>query len=184
MTTILIHGAYGHPNENWFPWLKAELKILGEKVFVPEFPTPENQTLENWLMVFDDYKRYLDENTILVGHSLGSAFIFRILERLKRHVKAAFLVAGFTGKLGHHEFDDINKSFLAERFDWEKIKKSCRKFFVYNSDNDPYVPLEQGKRIAENLGVELRLMRGAGHFNADVGYTQFEILLEDIKNVL
>ncbi|GAG44616.1 unnamed protein product, partial [marine sediment metagenome] len=35
MTTLIIHGTYGHPKENWFPWLKEELEILGEKVYVP-----------------------------------------------------------------------------------------------------------------------------------------------------
>jgi len=181
MTIIIIHGAYGHPNENWYPWLKAELEILRQKVIVPEFPTPENQTLENWLRLFE-YK--LDENTILVGHSLGAAFILTILERLKKPIKAAFLVAGFIGKLGHHEFDEINKTFIEKPFNWQRIKQNCKQFFIYNSDNDPYVPLEKGEQIAKNLGVELNVMKGAGHFNADAGYTEFNILLEDIKRIL
>ena len=44
---IIIHGSYGNPNENWFPWLKSELKKLKCNVFVPKFPTPENQSLES-----------------------------------------------------------------------------------------------------------------------------------------
>ena len=92
MTNVfIIHGAYGHPNENWFPWLKSELEKLGCKVFVPKFPTPENQSLENWLKVFKDYKQYLNENSIVVGHSLGPAFLLNILENLDKPIKAAFL---------------------------------------------------------------------------------------------
>lgn len=37
---IIIHGAYGNPEENWFPWLKKELEKLDCRVFVPKFPTP------------------------------------------------------------------------------------------------------------------------------------------------
>ncbi len=37
---FLIHGSYGHPQENWFPWLKKELESLGHKVYVPAFPIP------------------------------------------------------------------------------------------------------------------------------------------------
>ncbi len=48
MTNVfIIHGAYGHPEENWIPWLKSKLKELGYRVFVSKFPTPENQSLKN-----------------------------------------------------------------------------------------------------------------------------------------
>jgi predicted alpha/beta hydrolase family esterase len=48
----------------------------GNKVIVPTFPTPENQTLENRMKVFKPYLKEINENTIFVGHSLGPAFIF------------------------------------------------------------------------------------------------------------
>ena len=62
---FIIHGAYGNPNDNWFPWLKAELEKIGAKAFVPAFPTPEDQNLENWFKVFKDYEKYLGENSIV-----------------------------------------------------------------------------------------------------------------------
>jgi len=36
---FIIHGAYGNPDENWIPWLKTELEKLGNRVFVPKFPS-------------------------------------------------------------------------------------------------------------------------------------------------
>jgi hypothetical protein len=68
------------------------VKVVG---FVPKFPTPKNQTLENWLRVFTELEPQLDDNTVLVGHSLGPAFILTLLEG-NRKIKAAFLVAAFT----------------------------------------------------------------------------------------
>ena len=57
MTNVFIfHGTGGYPEENWFPWLKRELESLDCKAIVPQFPTPQNQTLENWLKVFEQYK--------------------------------------------------------------------------------------------------------------------------------
>jgi len=45
---LLIYGAGGNPQENWFPWLKEELKKEGHAVMIPQFPnTPEAQTVEN-----------------------------------------------------------------------------------------------------------------------------------------
>ena len=185
MTNIfVIHGAYGDPEENWFPWLKSELEKLGCKVFVPKFPTPENQSLENWLKVFEDYKQYLDENSIVVGHSLGPAFLLNILEKLDKSIKAAFFVSGFVGLLGNPDFDNINKSFVDKSFDWQKIKQNCKKFYIFHSGNDPYVPLEKAKELAKNLAVDVILVKNAGHFNEKAGYTKFELLLKKIKNEL
>ena len=55
MKFFIIHGSYGNPNENWFPWLKKELEKEGCIVFIPEFPTPENQSLKNWMEIFNDF---------------------------------------------------------------------------------------------------------------------------------
>lgn len=98
---FIIHGTGASPEINWFPWLKKELEKLGCKVFVPIFPTPENQSLESWLMVFDKYKRYLDEDSIVVGHSLGPAFLLSVLENLDKQIRASFFVAGFIGFLNN-----------------------------------------------------------------------------------
>ncbi|RLJ02162.1 MAG: serine hydrolase family protein [Candidatus Aenigmatarchaeota archaeon] len=181
---IIIHGAYGHPNENWFPWLKSELEKLGCRVFIPKFPTPENQSLKNWLKVFENYKQYLNENSIVVGHSLGPVFLLNILEKLDKPIKAAFFVSGFVGLLGNPNFDNINKTFVDKNFDWQKIKQNCKKFYIFHSDNDPYVPLEKAKELAKNLDVDIILVKNAGHFNEKAGYTKFELLLKKIKNEL
>lgn len=181
---LIIHGAYGNPNENWFPWLKAELEKLGIKAFVPQFPTPEGQNLDNWLKVFKEYMPYLDEKTILVGHSLGPAFIMNILENLEQPILAAFFVSGFTGLLGKPEFDEINKTITNRKFNYSKIIRNCNKFFIYHSDNDPYVPLDKGKELAAKLNGKLTIIKNGGHINASAGYTEFPLLLNDIKDFL
>jgi len=182
MTNIfIIHGAYGNPEENWFPWLKYELEKLDCRVFVPKFPTPENQSLENWLNVFKDYKQYLNENSIVIGHSLGPVFLLNIIEKLDKPIKAAFFVSGFLDLLGNPDFDNINKSFIEKSFDWQKIKRNCLKFFIFHSDNDPYVPLAQAEELAKNLGVDVILVKNADHFNEKAGYNKFDLILEKIK---
>jgi len=70
INVVIIHGSYEYPKENWFPWLKKELEKLHCRVFVPKFPTPENQTLENWFRIFENYEKYLNEDTVVVGHSI------------------------------------------------------------------------------------------------------------------
>ena len=46
---FLIHGWEGYPEEEWFPWLKKELKNRGFQVQVPAMPNPEYPKIEKWV---------------------------------------------------------------------------------------------------------------------------------------
>ncbi len=181
---IIIHGTGGNPKGNWFPWLKAELKGTGYRVIVPKFPTPRGQSLESWMDVFKEFEQYLDEGAIVVGHSLGAAFLLSIIEKIDHPIKGAYFISGFTGLLDNSEFDELNRTFVVKDFDWPKIKRNCKRFCVINSDNDPYVPLQKGMDLAKDLDSELIVLKGAGHINQESGYIRFEFLLEEIKNIL
>lgn len=174
---FIIHGAHGTPQENWFPWLKEELEKVKYQVFVPQFPTPEDQNLDSWLSVFEEYRQYINEETIFVAHSIGPAFVLSILESIEIKIRAAFLVAPFTELLNNEEVDEINKTFVQKEFNWQKIKENCEKFFVFFSENDPYVPVEASRKVADNINAEFIKVEGAGHFNEATGYTKFEQLL-------
>jgi len=104
---FLIHGAFGSPEENWFPWIKNELEKINIEIIAPKFPTPEGQNLKNWINVFNKYKEKLDQNTLFIGHSLAPAFILSVLEKIDFQIPACFFVAGFTGLLGNETFVKI-----------------------------------------------------------------------------
>lgn len=55
---IIIHGTEGYPEENWFPWLKNELELIGYNVIVPQFPSPPvvPAKISEWFGVLDEYK--------------------------------------------------------------------------------------------------------------------------------
>lgn len=179
MNFIIIHGVYADPEANWFPWLKTELEKRGFGVIVPKFPTPLDQSLESWNRVFLNYEDKISEETVLIGHSLGAAFILNYLEKTGKKVKAVILVAGFHKLLGS-KYDEINKTFIGKDFDWGKIKSSCNNFFVFASDNDEYIPVEVGEELAKNLSAEFNIVRGGGHLNKKDGYDTFPLLLETI----
>lgn len=184
MKAVLIHGIYGNPNENWFPWLKEKLEENGVKVLVPKFPTPENQNLDNWMKVFDSDSEFVDEETIFIAHSLGPAFVLSILEKMNHKIKGCFFVSGFIGgPIGIPEIDELNKSFTQKDFDFSKIKSNCKFFKTYCSDNDPYIPLKKLKEFSFKLDKELEIIPGAGHLNEVAGYLKFEKLLRDILDL-
>ena len=114
---------------------------------------------------------------------MGGKFTLRILEKLSFPVRAAFFVGTPIGikPIANYERD---KSFSGFSFDWEKIKNKAQNFVVFQSDNDPYVGLENGKELAKNLGVQLSFVPNAGHFNKKAGYVKFEALRDEILEIL
>ena len=177
-TALIIHGAFGSPNENWIPWLKTELESQGYEVFTPVFPTPERQSLENWNAVLQDYLPKLNQASLLVGHSIGTVFALSVLEQLDEPVKSTVLVSGFLSDLGNKSFDSINTSFYSKDFNWEQIKLNGGNISVIHGNNDPYVPIEQAESLSSKLGVILEIIENGGHLNEGAGFKEFPQLLK------
>src|ERR1700722_1732427 len=179
-SVIIVHGTLGYPTENWFPWLKEQVEKSGHLASAIQFPTPEGQTLANWRSVFDSHYSQIGRETILVGHSLGVAFIFDILERAEEAVRGSFLVGGFVGAIGISEFDLLNHSFMNRTFDWARIKQNMGRGFIYHGNNDPYVPIGKCYEVAKELDVAPRVIENGGYLNALAGYTKFDVLWRDL----
>ncbi len=178
MTNVFIfHGTEGHPEENWFPWLKKRLNQKNVAVYVPQFPTPPivPAKIAEWLEVLKDYQQFITKDSILIGHSLGGIFTLRLLEQRKTPIKAAIFVGTPIGVKPILNYDRDN-SFSGFSFDWPTIKTKAKQFIVFQSDNDPYVSLGNGEQLAKELDVEPSFVPNGGHFNAKAGYLKFDQL--------
>ena len=180
---FIFHGTAGFPEENWFPWLKEKLEALGFEVAVPQFPTPEGQSLAAWMGIVKPWINKFDSNAIIIGHSLGGVFTLKLLETLKQPIKIAALVGTPVGA-GFVKNYEQDKKFAGFDFDWIKIKQNSKIFLVYQSNDDPYVGLENGDELARNLDVPLSFVPNAGHFNTSSGYTKFDDLFLNIQKRL
>ncbi len=174
---FIFHGAHGHSDENWFPWLRDKLEPEGHTVFIPRFPTPEHQTFENWCTIFEEYESYIHKDSIFVAHSLGCPFSLRILENTKKSISACFLTAP-AGKETPVEFSP--QTFVNTPYNFENIQKYCKKFFIFHADNDPYNSLQSAQQLAHNLRAECTVIPKGGHLNTEFGYTEFPELLKVI----
>lgn len=175
---VIIHGTGGTPESNWFPWLAKKLTVVGHNVYVPKFPTPENQSVDSWRAALASAVPTIDENTILIGHSCGATFMLHILESLNAPVAKSIFVSGFTEKLGNEFFDTLNKTFIEHDFDWKKVRDNMGAATLFHGDNDPYVPIAAAQKLSDALQTPLTIIPNGGHLNAEFGYTEFPEILK------
>lgn len=184
---FIFHGSYGHPEENWFPWLKKELELLSHHVVVPKFPihsaTTNNHRLDEWIGEFNKYKHLMNEETIIVAHSRGCSFAFQLLPVLNIKINSLFLVGPFVDydqwrPETYSEYD----SFQAKPYLWKKIRKLSKYIEVFQSTNDA-IPVCEGEFVAYWLHAKLTIVKNAGHFNIATykRFMKFPLLLEHIK---
>jgi uncharacterized protein len=66
-------------------------------VIVPAMPNTDNPIFSEWLESMQEIIKKPDENTYLVGHSLGAIAILKFLELLppEQKIGGAMFVAGF-----------------------------------------------------------------------------------------
>lgn len=179
---FIIHGSFSSPYSNWFGWLHDFLQDEGKQVYVPDLPIGVGyQNYENWSKLL---KYYLDlglinENTIIIGHSIAPVFISKFLVVNKIKVKKLIFVCGFNNYLGiNEEYDAVNNSMYFDNL--KDVKQYSNEIICFYSDNDPYVKYEVEKEFADTVSTEQILLKEAGHINAESGYDTFE----DIVNYL
>ncbi len=184
---ILIHGWNGRPDSGWKPWLKKELGQRGWQVLVPAMPGADQPRIDPWVDTIRETVGEVDENTFLVGHSMGCQAIARYLERLPEGKVAGgvIFVAGFfhevTGIEDDPEDQETMKHWMEAPIDLSRVKSCMNKSVAILSDNDPYVPLSNRRSFEEGLGAEIVVMPKMGHFSGSMdGVRELPIVLEKL----
>ncbi len=175
---FIIHGAFGSPEENWIPWLRANLTRQGYQVTAPAFPTPEGQTYEQWTGVMVQYVDMFTEETVLIGHSIGATFALCVLEQIDVSIAKTILVSGFLGHIGRTEFDEINHSIAGREFDWDTIRNNSKECIIIHGADDPYVSTDKARELGQLLNTEPIFIAQGGHLNTEAGYSTFNELLQ------
>lgn len=181
---IIIHGCPSNVekamspetrtyDKHWIPWLKKELVARGIETETPLMPTPWNPDYEKFKAEFEKYE--VGENTILVGHSCGSAFLVRWLGETKREIFKLILVAPW--KIPNRD-DEFQKAFYIYPID-ESIKSRANKIVLFTADDEEGEGKESLKIFHQALGGEIIELKGRGHYTmSDMGTEEFPELLE------
>lgn len=178
MRVILVHGFNANPTTNFHPWLADQLRDRRFEVVVPTLSLSTTEEL-NIPLIIEEMKSqvgYLKNDDILLGHSLGAFVILQYLEAVEMtETPRALIMVAAPWKVSRPE---LRRLFLVD-LDAEVLMWKAREFVVIHSADDPMVPFEHGKRLAESLKARLVETQNDGHFME----TEYPILLETIQEI-
>lgn len=180
----IFHGWSGSPDNGFKPWIKNELEKVGYMVESPQMPDTDTPKIETWLPFVQNLIQNPDEETILIGHSMGGAVVLRYLETLPEgiQIKKAVLVAPVVDAIKDmgEEEKSIAKPWLETPLNFEKIKRSAKEIIGFFSDNDKYIPLESEKILREQCGAKTFIEHQKGHYSNSDGTTEVPSILQTI----
>ncbi|SRR6266540_7318762 len=175
---VILHGTLGSPAGNWFQWLQTELARMGMEVWLPQLPHAEQPSLREWSeFVQQECPFAIDQETLAVGHSSGAILALILAQQNSVPVGAVVCVSVFHDN--SLQWEPNNRLFDVP-FDWPAIQQKTKQLLFIHSDDDPYVPLDQARYVAEHCSAEIVVIPGQGHFNLEKSesYKEFPALLE------
>jgi len=162
-------------DKHWIPWAKRQLLANGIKTETPLMPSPWYPDYEKFKKEFAKYS--VDENTILVGHSCGCAFLVRWLGETKKKIFKLILVAPW--KIPDKD-DEFRKKIYTYPID-ETIKNRVKEIVMFTADSEREGGKKSLKIFHKALGGEVIELKGQGHYILkDMGTEEFPELIEVI----
>lgn len=167
---IVSHGLGADQDSVWFPYLRTALSDRGHEVAIPRMPDSQAPRLEPWLDALATAARaHPAADTVLVGHSIGSVNILRLLEQHDAEDDGAFagvvLVASPSRSVGYNLLEE----FFAQPFDWERIRRAAGQFRLLTAIDDPVLapePIRHVEDLVTGLGATAVVTASGGHFGA------------------
>lgn len=161
-------------------WKDVLPERLGEEwgVHMPSMPSPLNAKYLEWSIWFEKIIPLLEDDVVLIGHSLGGIFIAKYLSEhtLPVQVKAVFLVAA---PFDTEDTDEYGLADFVLPVSLDGLKQA-RHIFLYHSEDDPIVPFADLAKFKSHLpDATVRVFAGRGH----IMQPEFPELVADIQNL-
>ncbi|MBU2229427.1 alpha/beta fold hydrolase, partial [Patescibacteria group bacterium] len=188
-TVLVIHGTGSYGGNDWYGWLADQLEKLGHEVIAPDMPDPNKPDLDKWLNHLDQYKDRLNENSVIIGHSLGGPAAMHFISKLKKKIGKLILVSPSYrdidwkawSKKHPNDPTKYQHKFNQPEILYEKIHKNTDKIVYFYSDNDFYIPKSVPEHYKKVLKADFRMLKGRNHFSISNGLAfTFPEILEEI----
>ena len=180
----VLHGYTASPEENWYPWIQQTADQQHYSLKVLRLDPSTHPKLSVWESEIEGQIQGLDENSIVIAHSLGT---IAALDYLSKHltnqrIKQLVLVAGFNGRLGRLE--EVYPFIDAAQIDFELLKRQIEHRVVIYSEGDKHVPPKFSIEQAQSLDAELISAQWQGHFIDSEGCTELPEVWQTIQPYL
>lgn len=181
---FVIHGYNGDTAETFGPYVESETNKLGIKSYFPKFPIKQEATYKSWSEEMHKYleRGLINENSIIVAHSLGTHFIPRYLAENNIRIYLYISMAGFLkDHSGREDLEKVVNNFVPND---EQIKKSTElmdnRFSIY-SDNDHLNTKEELERYAERFKANKVFIPNVGHMGRKSGVKEIPEIMQIIE---
>lgn len=160
-------------------WKKRLGEVLGNEyqVIAPSMPNGQNAKYAEWKIWFEKILPFVEDEVVLVGHSLGGIFLAKYLSEndFPKKILGTFLVAAPYNTATQHPLADF---LLSE--DLSKLGAQGGKVFLYHSTDDTIVPFDNYLKYKDHLpDAQGETFQDRGHIHAE----QFPELVDDIKSI-
>jgi uncharacterized protein len=148
-------------DKHWIPWTREQLSHQGMRVETPLMPEPWAPSYEAYREVIERFD--IGEETALVGHSCGSAFLVRWLGETKRKVSKLILVAPWKILEEHEKGDAWREEFYGFPIDMS-ISSRVGEIIMFTSDDEEADGKESLRIFHEALGGMIVNLSNHGHY--------------------
>ncbi|MFH1632065.1 MAG: alpha/beta fold hydrolase [bacterium] len=178
MKIVLIHGYKADSNSNFFPWLRDELHRKGHEVIAPDLPNPEEPDPEVWTKALIEAVGPVDDETIILGHSIGGAEALRFLEAAEaRSTPRGVILVATPWMIKDEKF----RGFFMSELDFDVLMWKASKFIVVHSHDDKVIPFDHAEKYVDVLHASLlERNNGEGHFQGEA----YPVLLALIEKLV
>jgi hypothetical protein len=156
---------------------------LGDEflVIMPPMPNGHNAKYIEWSIWFERHFDYLDDDSVLIGHSLGAMFLAKYLSEhnIPFRPKAIYLLAG---AYALPDFDDTDcRDFLVSPESVRPLLQKTDNVVIMHSEDDFVVPYEHGTALSKAIPeAEFISFTNKNHFLTE----EFPELLDKIRLLL
>ena len=173
---IIIHSYNGDTKESFAPSIEKTCREKNIDYYFPNFPIRSEATYGAWEKVLNEYRDngILNEDSIIIAHSLGTQFIIKYLARNNISIDTYISVAGFVDFKGREDLERILIPFAPTEEEFLKCTELINNRYSVYSDNDELNGVEKLEGYADKLSAEKVLIEGAGHFNPKSGVEEIE----------
>lgn len=183
----IVHGWDGSPDEPLFVWLDNNLSSRGCEVKRLSMPNPETPVMKEWISKLQE-EINLDENTILVGHSVGCQAVMRYLETQDEttRISGMLLLAPWmhldqtTIEEEGEEVIELARPWMETPINFQKVRIISPKITAIFSDNDVFVPTSEEAFFAEKLGAKTIMEHEKGHLGPADKISELQSALDAI----